>query len=73
MSDIPEELHAKALRRISEIRRQQRQLEHDLRDAIVAARAVGAPVTRIAEVAETSRDTIYRWLRHRQLSPADRL
>jgi len=63
MSEMPEELHGRALRRIAEIRRQQRQLEQGMRDAIVAARAVGTPVTRIAEVAETSRDTIYRWLR----------
>ena len=60
---MPETLHGEALRRIAAITRQMRQLENELREAIVAARAVGTPVTRIAEVAETSRDTIYRWLR----------
>jgi len=65
MSEMREELHAKALRRIAEITRQMRQLEHELRGAIVSARAVGTSVTRIADEAGLSRDTVYRWLRHR--------
>ena len=66
VNEIPEELHGQALRRIAAIKRQQHQLEQDLLDAIVAARAVGTPVTRIAEEAELSRDTIYRVLRAAQ-------
>lgn len=65
MHEMPETLHGEALRRIAAIARQMRQLERELRDAIASARAVGTSVTRIAEVAGLSRDTVYRWLRHR--------
>ena len=62
---MPETLHGEALRRIAAITQRMRQLEHELRNAIVSARDVGTSVTRIAEVAGLSRDTVYRWLRHR--------
>lgn len=65
MSEIPETLHGEALRRIAEITQGLRQLENELRDAIVSARDVGTSVTRIAEVAGVSRDTVYRLLRRR--------
>ncbi len=66
MAEIPEEAQAKALRYLSKVKedRDDEVSRQDalVRDAALAADQVGAPRTRIKELAGVSSKTLYAWI-----------
>jgi DNA invertase Pin-like site-specific DNA recombinase len=60
---LTEEVHAAAARRLADAAQRLRDAEAEVRAAALHAKAVGMSVNRSATVAETSRTTVYRWIR----------
>jgi len=62
MTETLEERQGRALRRITDLRRQQTRLALQLALAVKDARDLGVSITRICEVADVGRDRVRVWL-----------
>ncbi|QXJ27063.1 hypothetical protein AGRA3207_007860 (plasmid) [Actinomadura graeca] len=60
-AELAEARRARAVAELAGLARERRALEDRTRPAVLAARAAGVPVRRVAELAEVSPDTVNRW------------
>ena len=68
---LPEELQAKAARRLADAAARLKEAEAEVRGAVLEAKAAGLSVNRSAAVAEVHRSTVYRWLREAEQPELD--